>query len=201
VNEALFEFPVSQRIVVADANVLFSRVLRDYLLYATSQEIVNIVWSTEIIGEAAEHMMKRVAGFDQVAADRLVALIDAAYPASLIDPGPEDFQKLEGLELPDEDDRHVIATALAAEADAICTNDKTGFPSEVLGAFGIEVVTADAPIHQLIERYPQAMLTVHLTAVRSLRGATDQSTLAALRRAKAPRTAEAMTRLLEIDLA
>lgn len=30
------------RIVLADANVLYSRVLRDYLLYAADQEIIAI---------------------------------------------------------------------------------------------------------------------------------------------------------------
>lgn len=37
------------RVILADANVLYSRVLRDYLLYAADQEIISIAWSAEIL--------------------------------------------------------------------------------------------------------------------------------------------------------
>jgi len=37
------------RVVLADANVLYSRVLRDFLLYAADQEIVAIAWSSQIL--------------------------------------------------------------------------------------------------------------------------------------------------------
>lgn len=194
--EPTFEFPGPHRIVVSDANVLYSRVLRDYILYAASQEIVTIVWSTEILGEAIEHMIKNIPSFNLEAANYLLDVLRRAYQESWMDPEPEDFRRLERFDLPDEDDRHVIATALAAEADAICTNDKTGFPARVLDVFGMEAVTPDALLYDLVERYPQAMLEVHCTTARSLPGATDQSTIQALQRAGAIRTATAMAVLL-----
>lgn len=40
------------RVVLADANVLYSRVLRDYLLYAADQEIVAIAWSPQILAKS-----------------------------------------------------------------------------------------------------------------------------------------------------
>lgn len=40
-------------VVLADANVLYSRVLRDYLLYAADQEIIVITWSSQILAEAS----------------------------------------------------------------------------------------------------------------------------------------------------
>jgi hypothetical protein len=43
------------RVVLADANVLYSRVLRDYLLYAADQEIVAIAWSSHIVHEQRRH--------------------------------------------------------------------------------------------------------------------------------------------------
>jgi hypothetical protein len=36
------------RVVLADANVLYSRVLRDYLLHAAAQEVIAIAWSAQI---------------------------------------------------------------------------------------------------------------------------------------------------------
>jgi hypothetical protein len=40
------------RVVLADANVLYSRVLRDYLLYAADQEIIAVTWSSLILAES-----------------------------------------------------------------------------------------------------------------------------------------------------
>ena len=34
------------RVVLADANVLYSRVLRDYLLYAADREVLAVTWSS-----------------------------------------------------------------------------------------------------------------------------------------------------------
>lgn len=43
------------RVILADANVLYSRVLRDYLLYAADQEIIAVAWSAEILREVTGH--------------------------------------------------------------------------------------------------------------------------------------------------
>jgi hypothetical protein len=54
------------RVVLADANVRYSPVLRDYLLYAADQEIIAITWSRQILAEVSEHLIKNVPGFDRV---------------------------------------------------------------------------------------------------------------------------------------
>jgi predicted nucleic acid-binding protein len=193
-DRATFSSPF--HVVVADANVLYSRVLRDYLLYAANQEIVNVVWSSQILGEVLEHLMENVPGFDRSGADRLAAVLDRAYPASAVEPGPADYDRLAAFGLPDEGDRHVIATALAAGATTICTNDKTGFPADVLGAFGIGAISADRLLGRLVRDHPSEMLAAHRAAVLSLKNATDESTLEALRLAGAPETAAAMKPIL-----
>lgn len=38
-------------VVLTDANVLFSRVLRDYFMYAAERGIVDLKWSTRILDE------------------------------------------------------------------------------------------------------------------------------------------------------
>jgi len=67
------------RVVLADANVLYSRVLRDYLLYAADEEIVAIAWSSQILAEVTEHLMENVEGFDHAAAQRLVGAMNRAF--------------------------------------------------------------------------------------------------------------------------
>ena len=187
------------RVVLADANVLYSRVLRDYLLYAADEQVIAISWSAEILREVTEHLAENVPGFDADAGRRLVVAMNHAFPYAEIEPGTGDYLELADVSLPDDDDRHVLAAALAAEATVLCTSNTRDFPTEAVGAFGIEVMTPDELLSQLIAEYKPQMLATHRTAVASLSGATDESTAAALRRAGAITTADIMAQMLGIE--
>nr|WP_256968117.1 PIN domain-containing protein [Streptomyces sp. CS227] len=50
---------------------------------------------------------------------------------------------IEGLKLPDEDDRHVLAAAIRAGAQVIVTNNRKDFPTDYLDTWGIERKSAD----------------------------------------------------------
>lgn len=186
------------RVVLADANVLYSRILRDYLLYAADQEIIAITWSPEILAEVTEHLRRNIAGFDDAAAERLVRAMNRAFPLAEVKPGDEHLQMLAEVWLPDEDDRHVLAAALAAEATVLCTSNTKDFPPSAVEPLGITVFTPDQLLTRLITEFEPQMLAAHHTAVASLTGATDQSTVNALRRAGAPDTAELIASLLDL---
>lgn len=100
-------------VVLADANVLYSRVLRHFLLYAAEQAIITIAWSPEILREATEHLKANVVGFDDATARRLVSAMNDAYPLAEVEPSEAAFARLAEVTLPDEDDRHVLAAAIA----------------------------------------------------------------------------------------
>jgi predicted nucleic acid-binding protein len=187
------------RVVLADANVLYSRVLRDYLLYAADQEIIAIAWSSQILAEVTEHLMENVEGFDSAAAQRLVGAMNRAFPYAEVEPDEEHWRALHEVSLPDEDDRHVLAASLAAEATALCTSNTKDFPANLVEALGVEVLTPDQLLSRLVVEYGPQMLAVHRTAVASLKGATDESTVTALRRAGAPTTAGLIARLLGVE--
>ena len=78
----------------------------------------------------------------------------------------------------------------------VCTSNTRDFPAGVVGALGVEVLTPDPLLSRLVAEYEPQMLSAHRTAVASLKGATDTSTIAALRRAGAPTTARLMAHLL-----
>ncbi|MEQ4301554.1 PIN domain-containing protein [Plantactinospora sp. B6F1] len=171
----------------------------DYLLYAADQEIVAIAWSAQILGEVTEHLMGNVEGFDQAAAQRLVGAMNRAYPYAEVEPDKEHWQMLNGLSLPDDDDRHVLAASLAAEATVLCTSNTKDFPANLAEALGFEVLAPDQLLSRLVVEHGPQMLAAHQTAVASLKGATDESTVMALRRAGAPTTARLIARLLRAE--
>jgi len=45
------------QVYLADANVLYSRVLRDYLLYSVRAKLISVVWSQAILDEMTKHLM------------------------------------------------------------------------------------------------------------------------------------------------
>lgn len=187
--------PCAQRLL-GDANVLYSRVVRDYLLYAMAHQLIRVTWSAEILGEVVEHLIENVEGFDVAAGERLVAAMNGTFPYAQVDLTAEARAAVSEFTLPDKDDRHVIAAAVSAEAAFLCTEDRTGFPPDVLAELGIEAVTPDELFCTLIEVVPEAMLEVHRTVVARLRGATDESTIAALRASRVRGAAELMDGLL-----
>ena len=61
-----------------------------------------------------------------------------------------DYEDLiEGINLPDPDDRHVLAAAIAGNADVVVTLNMKDFPTERLARYGIEAQHPDTfLIHQ-----------------------------------------------------
>jgi len=119
-----------------------------------------------------------------------------AFPYAQHDPGDAQLRTVADLDLPDADDQHVVAAALAADAPFICTHNVKDFPPDVLDSLGLAVVTPDDVLCQLVRDHQASMLWVHRTSVESLPGATDRSTLEALHKAGAPRTSDLMARAL-----
>ena len=61
------------------------------------------------------------------------------------------------------------------------------------------MLTPDELLTRLVGEFEPQMLAAHRAAVTSLRGATDDSTVTALRKARVPQTAELMAAVLGIS--
>lgn len=178
-------------VVLTDANVLFSRVLRDYFMYAAEQGIVELRWSTRILDEMTRnHTLKRGISEDQ--GRNLVDLLNRAIPMALVDPTQADFDVFGSVAMPDPDDRHVLAAAVAAEADVLCTMNVKDFPPEAMLAVGVKLMTPDAVLQQLIMEFPEEMKAAHQRTVESSKGGTTRRALEALEKALAPNASQAM---------
>ncbi|MFT4187169.1 MAG: PIN domain-containing protein [Aeromicrobium sp.] len=183
-------------VVLSDANVLYSRVIRDYLVYASDQQILTIKWTTAILDEVVRNLASNRPNFTHEAGARLIGLLNTAYPFAEVEVTAQAWESVSAFPLPDEDDRHVLAAAVAAEADILCTDNIKDFPSAVMDQIGVQAMTADDLLSHLAIGFPAQMRAAHRLAVSRLPGATDASTLAALRRAGCPVTAGRMAALL-----
>jgi hypothetical protein len=113
--------------------------------------------------------------------DRFTAFFDASvlYPASLRDllmrlavrSMVTGYEKLiEGLDLPDPDDRHVLAAAIRGRADVIVTCNLKDFPPEKLAPFAIEAQHPDVFVTHLIDLHEGAVVATlreHRSQLRS----------------------------------
>jgi hypothetical protein len=124
-----------------------------------------------ILGEVVKHLQANNATFDDAQAQLLIRLLNDAYPQAEVEPTATDRRKVKELDMPDEDDRHVLAAAVSARADILCTNNIKDFPPEAMTSLRIELLTADALFSRLVKMHPSKMLAAHRTAVASLTGA------------------------------
>ena len=129
----------SRYTVILDANVLYPQLLRDTLLSLAGENLYHARWSATINDEWVRNLAKNKPEI----ADRLPAVVKlmcVSVPDCLV----THYEKLAGsIDLPDPDDRHVVAAAIVGHADAIVTFNIKDFPQAVLQPYGIEVQHPD----------------------------------------------------------
>ena len=162
---------------VLDANVLYPAMLRDVLLSLAHADLYSAKWSRHIREEWTRSLLqnKPTMGAQIAAASQAM---EEAIPDCLVI-GYEHL--IEGLKLPDPDDRHVLAAAITGHADAIVTWNEKDFPRDVLDPFGIEVQTPDEfVLNQLMLEKVVALSAIKRMRERWARPQYDGPALVAL---------------------
>jgi predicted nucleic acid-binding protein len=116
-------------VVIYDACVLYPAHLRDLLVRIANTGIVRARWSERILDECFRSIKENRADLSDAALARTRALMCEAVPDCLVT-GHEHL--VEGLDLPDSDDRHVLAAGIRANAQALVTFNLKDFPDHVL---------------------------------------------------------------------
>ncbi len=105
-------------------------------------------WSVQIHQEWKRNLLLNRRDLTAEQVDRTSALMDRAIPDALVT-GHEPL--IAGLQLPDADDRHVLAAAIRCSASVIVTFNLKDFPSATLAPFGIEAQHPDEFIENLFD--------------------------------------------------
>jgi predicted nucleic acid-binding protein len=151
-------------VVLADANILFSRTLRDYVLYAADQGAIEVHWSREILAEMSRNLREKL-GLSKDSTSRLEQLMNGYIEYALIEVDRGDLTAVEAVEM-DVKDRHVLAAALSADADILLTDNTKDFPAQWMAEQGIELLTAGELLVRLAESFPDKMRAAHAKTVR-----------------------------------
>lgn len=141
---------------VLDACVLYPTVLREILQGAAAAGLYQPVFSDRILREWTLAAAKLGPGA-QAIAEGEAALLRAAFPRGLTGERPEIEAR---LHLPDPNDLHVLATAIAAGADEIVTFNAGDFPGHVLAEEGLRRRDPDGFLWEMQSRHPEMMAWV-----------------------------------------
>ncbi len=131
-----------------DACVLYPAPVRDLLLSLARAGLYHSRWTAQIQQEWMRNLLKNRADINPEQLQRTCALMNQAIPDCLV----EHYEPLiESIQLPDPDDRHVLAAAIKGHADAIVTFNLKDFPAEALSRYGIEAQHPDDFVLNQIE--------------------------------------------------
>jgi hypothetical protein len=133
--------------VIYDACVLYPAPLRDLLIRLASKGLVRARWTDRILDESFRNILANRPDLVPGSLDRTRELMNRALRDVLVT-GHEGL--IEGLNLPDPDDRHVLAAAIRAGAQVIVTMNLDDFPESALAPFSVEALHPDDfVIHQI----------------------------------------------------
>lgn len=101
-------------------------------------------WTSQIHQEWTRNVQQNRPDVSPAQLERTVDLMNRAVMDCLVS-GYEDL--IDGLDLPDRDDRHILAAAIRSRANAIVTFNLDDFPSRILSKYDVEAQHRDEFLH------------------------------------------------------
>ncbi len=172
--------------VIYDACVLYPAPLRDCLLRLALTDLFKARWTDDIHAEWMGALLRE----GKITKEKLIEVRDL-MDAHVRDAKVTGYESLiDSLQLPDANDRHVLAAAICCNADAIVTFNLKDFPEAALAPFGIDAIHPDDFVYYQIDMAPapccQALRNQRL-ALRNPSLSVDEF-LAVLQRQQLPQT-------------
>ena len=123
-----------------DANILYPAPMRDIFLQLAVNDVFQAKWMADIHREWIDALLRNEPHRNRAVLERTRGLMDQATRDCLIT-GYEPL--ISALELPDSDDRLVLAAAITGHCDVIVTCNLQDFPEIAVARYGIEVQHPD----------------------------------------------------------
>jgi hypothetical protein len=160
--------PLDRFTVVLDACTLFPMLVRDVLLTLAGHEFFNPKWSARIRAEWMRNLSERLGerslhGNTGTQVQRIATAMDAAFPDAAIEFECAEAAILEPVHVKD---RHVVAAAMAVQADEIVTFNIADFAvAHLKEHLQIEVIHPDDFVMDLVDLHEKRAVS----AFRELR--------------------------------
>lgn len=156
-------------VAVYDACVLYPFHLRNILIQCAFDGLVEARWTDDIHDE---WMRNLAANTPALPIERLIATRDR-MKAVLPEADVTNYRPLvESLNLPDPDDRHVLAAAIAGNASVIVTWNLKDFPAPDLVPYSVTSQSPDDFLTDLHAAFPDAFISSVKRARHNLRKTT-----------------------------
>lgn len=176
---------MSSYTVILDACVMYPAPLRSYLMYLSNTGLFRARWTEQIHDEWIRNLLKNNPSVDPERLERTKQLMNAYVPDCLV----EGYELLvDGLSLPDLDDRHVVAAAIKGQAESIITFNLKDFPMESLEPLGLSAIHPDEFLCDMFELDSSACVKAAQQQRRSLKNPsmTPDEFLVCLQKQKLP---------------
>ncbi len=136
---------------ILDACVLYPAPVRDLLLQLARDAAYRARWTNDIHDEWIRNVLRNRPDLTAAQLAHTRRQMDTHIPDALVS---GHAQWVDSVQLPDPNDRHVVAAAIAAGATLIVTFNLQDFPASALAPFDIDAIHPDAFIVQLLEEEP-----------------------------------------------
>jgi hypothetical protein len=152
-------------VAVFDACILYPFHLRNILIQLAVDRLVEARWTDEIHDEWIRNVAARAPSVPTERLQNTRRLMNAALPTGLVG-GFEDH--IPKVNLPDPNDRHVVAAGIAAGASIILTWNLRHFPAKELKKYGLRRQTPDVFVSDLYDKIPDLVIGSLANARRNL---------------------------------
>jgi predicted nucleic acid-binding protein len=156
-------------VAVYDACVLYPFHLRNVLIQCAFDGLVEARWTDDIHDEWMRNLAADTQGLSMERLEATRDRMNAALPEASV----ADYRSLiADIMLPDPDDRHVLAAAIAGKASVIVTWNLKDFPARHLLPHGVTSQSPDHFLADLHAAFPDALISSVKRARHNLRRTT-----------------------------
>jgi len=180
---------VTNFVVVYDACILYSAVLRDLFVRLPITGLFKVHWTAAIHEEWIRNLLKNRPEITRKQLLYVRDLMNTHLPEAEVT-GYDKY--IAELQLPDQDDRHVLAAAIEVNAHIVLTYNLSDFPLSCTAQHGVYAEHPDVFLYRLLKLHPEIVMDTIQTLRRRLKRPpmTPKEYVSVLQRQLLPKTAE-----------